>query len=164
MRFPAFRLTRRRFLVFLALLLVVVIASFWVIPWLLMPRDLWRMQGEWKLVRVETKDSTLEATENVVTITGSRLRLNSKSEYMMLRVQPTERTFELVLLEAPERTLLGFKVPVPPWLMTPRRSSFGDYELSDKRLVLHVRGSRDPATGDVTEEFEKAYLERPARR
>jgi hypothetical protein len=77
-------------------------------------------------------------------------------------VSPAQRTFELVL-EDPEHTLLGFKLPVPPWLMTPRKSSFGDYELSDKRLELHVRGSRDPATGNVTDEFEKAYLERAAR-
>jgi hypothetical protein len=94
MRLTGFRLTRRRFWMFVALLLVAVPASLWAIPWLLMPQDLWRMQAEWKLVRVETKGNDWENTQegdSDITITGSRLRLDSRSEYLMLRVEPTER-------------------------------------------------------------------------
>jgi hypothetical protein len=97
-----------------------------------------------------------------VTIRGSRLTLDTEPGHYVLRLDPAQRTFQTFLPESNEREFFGFKVQVPSWLMRPQRCAFGNYELDNDRLMLHMRGELDTATGETTEspDGRKVYLAR----
>src|SRR5262245_36717456 len=64
----------RWFLVLLAL----GVGAWFALPWILMPADLRRMQGTWKIVRYVEGDKEIERDEESVIITGSRLTVLMK--------------------------------------------------------------------------------------
>jgi hypothetical protein len=124
----------------------------WFLPRLLMPEDLRRMQGEWRLSRAQGERHVEGAIAfETWTIGGDRLQL-AGGPPMGFRIDAATRTFYIFAVNDTEWNLLGIKVQVPWWLLRHSNYTFGQYELEDGRLTLLFQGEGDaknpPAKAD----------------
>jgi hypothetical protein len=150
----------RRVIAF-AIAVLVIVASIWLLPWLLMPEDLRRMQGVWQLVRIETKTdpNVKDDSKAGVTITGSRFAVTDEPN-AYLRLDPDEAKFSIFVPDENERKFLGFTVPAHLWLLTPSNCVVGNYELANDQLTLSLTG--EIRNGQFTPHHEglKVHLKR----
>jgi len=140
---------------YLALLIVIGIAGFWLLPWILMPADLRALQGTWKVVEVHGngKEPSGYAT---ISIRGDQLTFReqlgdvARAENYVIDLRALERELRLHVPEV--INVFGSKHNVPLWLWRSKDFILFNYELETPRLVLHLQ------LGDGTE--RKIVLER----
>jgi hypothetical protein len=153
---------RRRWLVLLVVAAAAV-ASYWVLPWLLMPDDLRRMQGAWKIVKhTEGGKEFAQVRDKRCQIVGSRF--GADEEWYQVRVEPEGKKIYICQASANEYELLGFKIPLPFALTRPSECICAEYQFTDRQLVISIEGVLDVATGQVTDRPDaphRIYLERP---
>jgi hypothetical protein len=156
---------RRRWLILLVILAAAV-ASYWVLPWLLMPEDLRRMQGVWNIVKfTEGEKERRPQAEDSMQIIGTRL-LGRDDDWYEIRVAPPEKRIYFYRGSATEYELLGIKIRLPLALTRPSECVCLEYQLTDRQLVLRIKGMMDVATGQVMErpdEPQSIHFERPLR-
>jgi hypothetical protein len=152
----------RRLFVALAGLTLVAVAAIILLPWLLMPDDLRRMQGEWTVVCTESKSGKdfNTAVDQEFAISGSRLKVDRNRDPLLIRLDAASRSFTFYLPDNNARRFFGFRLPVPNWLLTSRDGLIGEYELSDDTLVLCIRGSIQFGERRVGADWSKCYLKR----
>jgi hypothetical protein len=156
---------KRRWLILL-LLLVVGVGSYWIVPWLLMPGDLRRMQGVWKVVKLADGDKETPANpgQDRLHVVGSRFFAKADEEWYQARVAPEEKRMYFYHGSSHEYELFGIKIRLPFMVTRPTECVCLEYQLTDRQLVLSVKGMMDVATGQVTDrpdEPHRIYLERP---
>lgn len=153
----------RRVIIVLVAVILCLVALCWLLPWLLMPEDLRRMQGTWGVVRIETESNLPEKNRSgsTMTITGSKLEISDEQTEYLIRLDPTNRGFSIYEPgDDNRRTFLGFTMRIPPWLMTPSRRYTGEYELTEDGLVLCVRDIVENGKGFGLSEWRKIHLNR----
>ena len=122
-------------------LIAIGIAGYFVLPWLLMPADLRRMQGTWKLVRVVDgdKERVVSDLDKHIVITGNHV-LTPDGSSIYFEIQPEQKT--LVFYEADSVKVYGVHFHVPIWLRRPKALRNGvppntcTYHLGETALVL----------------------------
>ena len=137
-----------------ALLLAVGVLGYFALPWLLMPADLRRMQGTWKVVRV-VNDGNEEAKDAATFVfVGNRVNVindtDKQVESYTIDCRPEPR--ELRIYKEEEITIFGTTVHVPVWLKPARISIDIHYEIVDARLTLRF---------DLGGTKREIFLERP---
>ena len=152
----------RRFFTAAAVFFVIVVALIWLLPWLLMPEDLRRMQGQWAFVRIETATNpNVKEGAADLTVTGSRFEVSDEPDAYLIRLDPALRKFAIYAPdEANERKFLGFTVRLPLWLQTPTSYYVGEYEWTDDGFVLCVRGTVENGEQVPMDEWRKIHLKR----
>jgi hypothetical protein len=138
---PRRRLVRK--LRYFALLVVIGIAGYWVLPWIFMPADLRAMQGTWKVVEIQ--DGGKEVTENgMVVIRGESLGLRDDpmdptrvTESYAIEVRAEKQEMRLHVPEV--INVFGNKHNVPIWLWRAKDFILLNYELDSPRLVLRLQ-------------------------
>lgn len=140
---PSRRWRLSRKLRYLAFLVVIGIAGYWLLPWIFMSADLRALQGTWKVVEIQ--DGGKEVTENsMVVIRGESLGLRDDP------MDPTRVTGSYAIelradkqemrLHVPEVIdVFGSKHDVPIWLWRSKDFVLLNYELDTPRLVLRLQ-------------------------
>ena len=126
-------------------LIAICVAGYFLLPWLLMSGDLRRLQGTWRIVRIEI--GGLELRENpqfddAFIFAGNRLtNMGAGGQAtFFVDLEPDQR--KMTIYDGEEIDVLGLKFRVPAWVRRPSRERHGraflemDYELDDSRLVL----------------------------
>jgi hypothetical protein len=136
-------------------LLGIGIAAYLALPWLLMPADLRRMQGTWKIVRVVSageEDQEDPELGRVIVVVGNRIGSHD-GRSMLFEVRPEQKT--LVNYEPDSVTVFGLEFHVPIWLRRPASlrhpvpTLVSNYEFNGPDLIL--RHCIQPEGGDPTE-------------
>jgi hypothetical protein len=138
---PRRRLSRK--LRYLALLVAIAVAGYWLLPWIFMPADLRAMQGTWKVVEIQ--DQGKEDPENsTIVISGQTLRLRDDpmdptrvTESYAIELRAAEQEMRLHVPEV--ISVLGAKHNVPLWLWRSKNLILLNYELDTPRLVLRLQ-------------------------
>jgi uncharacterized protein (TIGR03067 family) len=140
---PPSRRWLSRKLRYLALLVVIGIAGYWLLPWIFMPADLRALQGTWKVVEIQ--DGGKEVPENsMVVIRGESLGLRDDPmdptrvrESYAIELRAAEREMRLHVPEI--INVFGSKHNVPIWLWRAKDFILLNYELDSPRLVLRLQ-------------------------
>lgn len=122
------------------------VAGYFVLSLLLMPADLRRMQGTWKLVRAvhDGKEAAASGLGKIVVINGNRaLSPDGRSNWFEIR--PEQKT--LVFYEPHSMKVFGVEFHLPVWLRRPHLRNTCRYYLGESSLVLYL-GSDDPEVGN----------------
>jgi hypothetical protein len=138
---PRRRLFRK--LRYLALLVVIAVAGYWLLPWIFMPADLRALQGTWKVVEIQ--DGGKEVTENgMVVIRGESLGLRDDpmdptrvTESYAIELRADKQEMRLHVPKVID--VFGSKHSVPLWLWRSKNIILLNYELDTPRMVLRLQ-------------------------
>jgi hypothetical protein len=159
----------RRFFIVLMLLVLAGFASLWLLPWLLMPEDLRRIQGEWTAYHIESGllgdielNEVNAPTGVAVRITGNRLDFSTDAGgHSVIDLEPDGRKLRIAIFLDQRVSFLGFKSTLPAWLSSPVKEYVGDYTLTRSELVYVLRGKlKDGKQIPLEGEWRKVYLKR----
>jgi hypothetical protein len=141
---------------------LIVVTGVWLLPWLLMSRDLRSVQGEWSKTRFESGlfGEIEPATEITARITGTRLDFsNEPGGYAVIDLEPDGRKLRFTVFYDKRASFLGFKLTLPHWLGSAVDRYVGNYTLTESELVLILRGNvKDGKQTPLEDEWRKLYL------
>jgi len=143
------------------LLLLLCVAAYFVLPWLLIPADLRRIQGTWKIVRIVHRGQEKRGEEVGKLVVISRTHLLIDGDLSWFELRPEQKM--LVAYEPESVKVLGIDIQIPIWLRRPeslRNPPAGNvcrYELSESRLIVMMPGD-DPENPEDGVEFHLARV------